>query len=214
MACCSTSQLPSRRHPPYPWPALLCRTRIRSNVYLTVPNYRHSGLNVSIPNQRADTRYLAEVVTVRDENSGLAEKPVQVARKNYRLLTEGDSRQECSSLPVARVRRTGSGALDLDPHFVPPLLDFAASDYLTAVARRLVEILATKSSMLSGVRRQKNLRASPSSAPPTSPISGCSTPSISHFPEFRHLFETRHGHPETAVRSHAFARRLSDHFFH
>jgi len=79
-------------------------------VYLTVPNYRQSGLNVSIPNQRADTRYLAEVVTVRDENSGLAEKPVQVARKNYRLLTEGDSRQECSSLPVARVREPGPGS--------------------------------------------------------------------------------------------------------
>jgi len=118
------------------------------------------------------------VVTVRDENSGLGEKPVQVARKNYRLLTEGDSRQECSSLPVARVRRTGSGAFDLDPHFVPPLLDFAASDYLTAVARRLVEILATKSSMLSGVRRQKNLSLAEFGRP-TSPIFGCSTPSIS-----------------------------------
>ena len=165
------------------------------DVYLTVPNYRHSGLNVSIPNQRADTRYLAEVVTVRDENSGLAEKPVQVARKNYRLLTEGDSRQECSSLPVARVRRTGSGAFDLDPHFVPPLLDFAASDYLTAVARRLVEILATKSSMLSGVRRQKNLSLAEFGTADIANFWLLYTINF-HFPEFRHLFETRHGHPE------------------
>ena len=75
---------------------------------------------MSTAQSRADTRYLAEAIMVRDENSGLAEKPVQVARKNYRLLTGGDSRQECSALQVARIRRDWHGTLQLDPQFVPP----------------------------------------------------------------------------------------------
>jgi len=141
------------------------------------------------------------VVTVRDENSGLAEKPVQVARKN---LSPADGRrfpQERSSLPVARVRRTGSGALDLDPHFVPPLLDFAASDYLAAIARRLVEILATKSSMLSGVRRQKNLSLAEFGRR-TSPTSGCSNTINFHFPDSGTCLNPSRA-SRTAVRSDA-----------
>jgi len=165
------------------------------DVYLAIPNYRQAGLNVSIAEKKADTRYLADVISVRDENSGRGEKAVQVARKNYRYLTGNDTRQECSSRCVARVRRTEAGIFQLDPQFIPPLLDFSASDYLCTIARRLVEILAAKSSILSGVRRQKNLS-----------LADFGTADIaqfwllysvnSHFPEFNHLFETRHGHPE------------------
>lgn len=165
------------------------------DVYLAIPSLRHSGLNVSIAGQRADTRYLADVVSVRDENSGKAEKPVQVARKNYRFLTAGDARQECSAMCVARVRRTDAGMLQLDPQFVPPLLDFSVSEPLCIIARRLVEILAAKSSILSGVRRQKNLSLADFGTADIAQFWLLYTAN-SHFPAFNHLFETRHGHPE------------------
>jgi type VI secretion system protein ImpJ len=165
------------------------------DVFIGIPNYKHPGLNVSIAQQKADTRYLADVVTVRDENSGLAEKPVQVARKNFRLLTGSDSRQECSAMCVARVRRNDVGVLQLDPQFVPPLLDFAGSDYLYAIARRLVEILAAKSSILAGVRRQKNLSLADFGTADIANFWLLYTVN-SHFPEFQHLFETRRGHPQ------------------
>ncbi len=165
------------------------------DVYLAIPNYRQAGLNVSIAQQRADTRYLSDVVSVRDENSGLAERPIQVGRKNYRLLTGSDSRQECSAMCVARVFRSDAGLLQLDPKFVPPLLDFAASDYLCAVARRLVEILAAKGSMLAGVRRQKNLSLADFGTADIASFWLLYTVN-SHLPEINHLSETRHGHPE------------------
>jgi type VI secretion system protein ImpJ len=165
------------------------------DVFLAVPNYRQPGLNVSMAQSRADTRYVAEAVMVRDENSGLAEKPVQVARKNYRLLTGADSRQECSTLRVARVLKTETGALQLDPEFVPPLLDISASGYLCSIARRLVEILAAKSTMLAGSRRQKNLSLAEFGASDIANFWLLYTIN-SHFPEFQHLFETRRGHPE------------------
>ena len=46
--------------------------------------------------------------------------------------------------------RTEAGTFQLDPRFVPPLLDFYASDYLVAIARRLVEILTSRSSAIAG----------------------------------------------------------------
>src|SRR5438128_841139 len=52
------------------------------DIYLAAPGYRELGVNVSGDGRDADARYRAEYVLVRDENTGLAEKPVQVARKN------------------------------------------------------------------------------------------------------------------------------------
>ena len=109
-------------------------------VYLAIPQYRERGLNISAPLRNADTRYRAEVETFKDENTGMSEKPVQVARKNFRLLVEGESREGSSALRIAVVKRTPAGTFQLDPRFVPPVLDITASDYLVSIARRLVEI--------------------------------------------------------------------------
>src|SRR5579884_280294 len=165
------------------------------DVYLAIPHYRERGLNVSIAQKQADTRFLAEVAMLRDENSGLTEKPVQVARKNFRILVQGDPQQHNSVLRIARVLKTPAGMLQLDPDFVPPLLDITASDYLVSIARRLVEVLAAKSSTLSGNRRQKNLNLAEFG---TSDIANfwLLYTINSHFPLMQHIFETRRGHPE------------------
>ena len=165
------------------------------DIFLAIPHYRERGLNVSIAQKQADTRFLAEVAMLRDENSGQAEKPVQVARKNFRFLVQGDSQQHMSVLRVGRVIKTGAGTLQFDPNFVPPLLDMSASDYLVSIARRLVEILAAKSSTLSGNRRQKNLSLADFG---TSDIANfwLLYTINSHFPLMQHIFETRRGHPE------------------
>ncbi|HEU4753388.1 MAG TPA: type VI secretion system baseplate subunit TssK, partial [Armatimonadota bacterium] len=75
------------------------------DVYLAVPEYRPGGQNVALGAGRGQARYAAEVEMRRDENTGLAEKPVQVARKRMRILVEGESQEGYSVLPVARVRR-------------------------------------------------------------------------------------------------------------
>ena len=181
--------------PSIPLPDAFAPDQNSVDVFLAIPNYRNAGINVSIAQQKADTRYLSDVVSVRDENTGLAERPIQVGRKNYRLLTGSDSRQECSAMCVARITRNDAGLLQLDPQFVPPLLDFAASDYLRAIARGLVEILAAKSSVLAGIRRQKNLSLADFGAADIASFWLLYTVN-NHFPEFNHLSETRRGHPE------------------
>src|ERR1700722_14266292 len=125
------------------------------DIYLAIPSYRASGMNLSVADKGIDTRYLAEVAMFRDENSGASEKPVQLARKNFRLLVEGEPKRGSETMRVARVLRTGD-TFQLDPQFAPPLLDFSTNDFLISIVRRLVEILSAKSGVLSGMRRQKN----------------------------------------------------------
>ncbi len=124
-------------------------------VHLAVPEYRVDGHNVSTGDRDGDTRFRAEVLQRRDENTGRSEKPIQVARKNFRLLLDGESREGMLGMPVARVLKSPAGDFELDPRFVPPLLDIGASDYLKTINRRLVEMLASKSGELSGTRRQR-----------------------------------------------------------
>jgi len=164
-------------------------------LFLAVPQYRERGLNVATSARQGGARYRAEIELFRDENTGLSEKPVQIARKNLRLLVEGDALDGYSTLRVARVLRTEAGMFQLDPHFVPPLLDFQASDYLSAIARRLVEILSARSSAIAGVRRQKNQSLADFTAADIANFWLLYSINTA-FPAFRHLFETRGGHPE------------------
>src|SRR6202161_422208 len=165
------------------------------DVFLAIPHQRDRGLNISLAQSKADTRYLTEVAMTRDENSGLAERPIQVARKNFRFLVEGESQQHSSVLRIGRVERTASGLFQLSTRFVPPLLDISASDFLVSILRRLVEILAAKSSQLAGTRRQKNLSLADFG---TSDIANfwLLYTINSQFPVLQHILETRGGHPE------------------
>lgn len=163
-------------------------------VYLAIPEYRLGGHNVSATPRDRDTRYVAEVLLRRDENTGLSEKPIQVARKNFRLLLGGEPLEGSSVLRVARVGRSATGGYRLDPRFVPPLLDISASEYLVAITRRLVEILSAKSSSLAGARRQKSQSLADFSIADVASFWLLYTVN-GHLPQFRHLFETRRGHP-------------------
>lgn len=166
------------------------------DIHLAVPQYQERGLNVASTARDGGARYRAEIELFRDENTGLSEKPVQIARKNLRLLVGGEARDGYSTLRVARVKRTPAGALQLDPRFVPPVLDFRANDYLTSIARRLVEILSARSSSIAGLRRQKNQTLADFTSADIANFWLLYTIDTA-FPEFRHLFETRGGHPET-----------------
>jgi type VI secretion system protein ImpJ len=164
------------------------------DVYLTIPEYRPGGLNISATQKERNTRYLAEVVMRRDENTGLAEKPVQVARKNFRLLVEGESLEGSSALRVARLTRSPTGEYQLDPQFVPPLIDIGASDYIMSIARRLVELLAAKGSTLSETRRQRSQGLADFGISDVANFWLLYTVNA-YLPQLRHIFETRRGHP-------------------
>jgi type VI secretion system protein ImpJ len=163
-------------------------------VYLAIPEYRYGGLNVAAVQGNRNTRFVAEVLVRRDENTGLAEKPILVARRNFRLLVEGESLEGHIALPVARVIRAATGEHQLDLRFVPPVIDIAASDYLLSIARRLVELLSAKSSTLADRRRQKNQSLAEFGISDVANFWLLHTVNTA-MPGLRHLFETRRGHP-------------------
>lgn len=166
------------------------------DIHLAVPAWRHGSVNVATSNTDADTRYLAEVALMRDENASQIERPVQIARKNFRLLVDSEAREGVPAIKVARVTRADSGILQLDPTYVPPLLDIRASDYLMSIARRLLEILTAKSGSLSGMRRQKSQGLAEFGASDIANFWLLYTVNT-FLPPLRHLFEVKRGHPES-----------------
>jgi type VI secretion system protein ImpJ len=164
-------------------------------VFLSIPHYREQGMNVATALRDLDTRYRAEVEMIRDENTGQSEKPVMMARKNFRLLFENENREGSTAMKVAVIQKTQPGLFQLDPHFIAPLLTLSASDYLMSIARRLVEILSTKISTLSGTRRQKNQSLADFTASDIATFWLLYTIN-NWFPAISHLFRTGTAHPE------------------
>jgi type VI secretion system protein ImpJ len=164
------------------------------DVFLTVPQYQAGGVNVADSPAQTGTRFRSTFVNRRDENTGLAEKPIRVASKNLRFLVTGESLDGSSVLPVARIQRRETGEYDLDPHFVPPLVNFAASDYLAAITSRLVQILAAKSTTISGGRRQRKESQAEFAERDVASFWLLHTVN-SHFPRLRHLLEQKRAHP-------------------
>ena len=189
--------IPSSDGGPGPKPLAACYEPGQESldVFLAIPHYRERGINVSTPQFHADTRYNAEIVLMRDENSGLNEKPVQVATKNIRFLAKNELQESATALRVATVKRTASGTFVLDPYFVPPLIDVHCSDYLVSLVRRQIEILSSKSSQLAGNRRQKNQSLADFSASDIASFWLLYTIN-SHFPVLNHFFDAKKAHPE------------------
>lgn len=164
------------------------------DIYVCIAEQRPGGHNVSVNPDERGTRYLAEAVLRRDENTGQMEKPIQLARKNFRLLVEGETLDGFSALPVARVVREGTGGIGLDPHFVPPLVDTHASEYLLSLLRRQVEILSARSASLSGTRRQRNRGLADFGVSDVANFWLLYTVN-SHLPVLRHFLESERQHP-------------------
>jgi len=163
-------------------------------AYLAIPEYRAGDRNVSGDGPVSRTRYSAEVSYRRDENTGVAERPVEVARKNLRLLVEGESMEGMTTLPVARILRDANGAQSLDPSFIPPLLDYAASEHLVGLVRRIDSILVGKGSGLGRLRRERSAGLAGFSAADIPNFWLLHTIN-SHLPEIRHLMRAGPHHP-------------------
>ncbi len=163
-------------------------------MYLAIPDYRQRGLNVS-SGKDGGTRYLAEVSEFRDENTGSGDKLIQLARKNMRLLAESENREGFSVLHVADVERSGAGTYQLNPRFIPPLIEIGASEYLVGLLRGLLELLAARSTQLSAGRRQKNQSLADFTASDIANFWLLYTVN-SNYPVFSHLYESKMGHPE------------------
>jgi len=100
-------------------------------------------------------RWTEERLTAIDENNGINEQAIAVARGQWRLLFEDEELDGFDHLPIVRLARTAAGALTLDPAYAPPALHIAATTTVANELRGLLEQLSAKSSVLSAQRRHR-----------------------------------------------------------
>jgi type VI secretion system protein ImpJ len=190
--------IPAPDAPPAPKPLVEAYNvdQYEIDVFLAIPDQRIPGMNIALASKKsANTRYFSEVAMLRDENNSAVEKPVQVARKNFKILTSNESLDGYSTIRFARVRRNPTGTFDIDQKFVPPMLDINGTEFLLALTRRLLEILGAKSAQLAAQRKAKGLSLADFGTADIANFWLLYTIN-SHFPLFQHILEVRRGHPE------------------
>jgi type VI secretion system protein ImpJ len=165
-------------------------------VSLGIPQHRTGVRNVSFaPQASSNTRFVADWLNLRDETSGLNERPVQIARKNLRYLLPQDDQTGQSVMPIARVTKRGD-RLELDRSFIPPLLSVSANSNLASVLRDVAGLLSAKSQELSNSRRVKNLGITEFTASETASFWLLYTVN-SCYPIFRQFLDAPILHPNT-----------------
>lgn len=171
-------------------------------VHLALPTYRPNGANCELPAGRAggpplesaEPRFRLRALRVVDETLGRDEQTVEVGQKNFRLLLDVELGEGDVSLPVARVRRDGSGHLVYDTAFIPPILQVGASDRLLWLLRRLVEVLDVKGETIGGRRRPDALGEFAAREVASFWLLHTIHASL---PALRHQLESRRGTPES-----------------
>ena len=191
-------------------------TRDAHVVVLTLPGWRSDAANVGFANgsgasgstayassdatAESATRWMELVAPVRDETSGEDEIEIHFATKRLSLCLDHEVSSGDVGLPIARIRRDGSGRFVVDPDYIPPSLQIGASDRLLEILRSVIGMLEAKGTSLTA-----------SLAPRTTPLGGVapaayvgnelSTRWLLHAVRsaeapLRHLLATRRAHPE------------------
>ncbi len=178
------------------------------DVFLAIPEVKPSGQNFTLSNgngaegrtRSLSTRFEAEVAVVPDATEIAEERPVQLARKTYRLLLEGERLDGFTAMRIAQIARNPKGEYILSPKFIPALLDISSSEYLMMLARRQIEVLTAKSASLAVPRRAKGRDLADFTTSEVANFWLLHTVN-SYLPDLKHIWKIRRGHPDVLFRA-------------
>ncbi len=123
-------------------------------VLLAIPPLLEGKANVAASTDNAaGTRFASTVVSLSDEVSGTESRPVAIAQKRFRLLLDSEDTTGLLTLPLARVRRDGSGHFVYDEEFIPPSLQIGAGTSLPALLGSMIELLTSRADALARAAR-------------------------------------------------------------
>ncbi len=131
------------------------------DVFLGLAELREGGQNLAdgTAGNGPSVRYLTRSVRRPDLTTGAMDRDVIVGAKNLVILFGDESLDGFTVLRAARLTKTATGGLELSEHFAPACLSIGASPCLTRVVRRVVDMLAARSTALAGARRQRGTGA-------------------------------------------------------
>ena len=166
-------------------------------VFMAIPPHRPGAPNCTLaePDANQPTRFIADTTMLPDDNTGLDEKALKVGRKWIYLLLDTEDAGDMQTLPIARIRRDGSGHFVYDEQFVPPCIQLSASPTLMLLLRRMIDILQEKGGTMSLDTRAKGKFQSGFSAQEVGQFWFLHAINSSLGP-LRHMFYTKRGHPE------------------
>lgn len=120
------------------------------SVFLTIPAEIDRGINCHLEGEKGNTdaRFFSTQISVTDDNTGVDERKITAAQKNFQIRFGKASLQGLSFLKIAEVMRSADGSFVLNDSFIPSSLAIAASDRLMNITRRLLELLTAKSSSI------------------------------------------------------------------
>jgi len=149
-----------------------------------------------------DARYVAVEREVTDEVSGRDAVPVRFATKALRVVLDDDAEAGDVRLPIARVRRDGTGRFALDTDYVPPCLQLGASPRLLELLRGIVGMLEAKGATLATLARAESPTDAAASAYAGNEVAARWMLHAVRSAEapLRHLLATRTAHPERLWR--------------
>lgn len=126
-----------------------------TRIHLALPLLREHGGNSSpIQDAQRSTRFIQHSLTTPDLFTDAAEAELAYLRKAVRLLTDDTPRDPYVTVPIARIRRTSTGAFEVDHAFVPPALHIGSAPQLHLQLRGLLDSLQAKIDALYGIHRQ------------------------------------------------------------
>jgi type VI secretion system protein ImpJ len=169
-------------------------------VALAIPRWQPGQQNCDLdPIPTGNVRYTGTTEMVHDENTGQDPKPVQIGRKNIRIVIMGKEEENLLTLPIARVTRDQSGHYVYDPTHVPPTLRMSSNEWLSRMLQRLVEILEEKGAVVSQ-EQQSNGRFQMGMSPRQVAQFWFLHAINSGLTPLRHILLAKHRHPEELFR--------------
>jgi len=125
-------------------------------VHVALPEERPGVPRCRLPGDRSggQSRFVAESLRVRDENSPDSDTDVLISRSNVRLMLSGENLDGYTTLPIARLVKKDDGAVELDRDWSPPALAVDAAGPLPSILRGLTESLSARADALASQTRQ------------------------------------------------------------
>ncbi len=170
---------------------------LSQDVFLALAMKRPGSSNVRLESGETPhpVRYQARVARVADEITGENEQELAFAGMNLKILFGDEASSDFETIKIAELKRTEQGLIALKETYVPPLISFSASQYLSDMVIRLLEILHAKSASLAETRGQR-----------TRSLAEFTTGEVTNFwmlhtvnsyiPWFEHFSKVRKAHPE------------------
>jgi type VI secretion system protein ImpJ len=125
-------------------------------VFLGLPNEQESSAAVGGDDGAAAARrFLREVRTVPDFNTGGSPQELEWARPNVRLFFGKERQEGFASIRIAEIVRQSNGQPILRDNYVPPVLHMSAAAFLTGGLARVFTGITSRQRELAGERKQR-----------------------------------------------------------